>query len=136
MITGDFDQILNLFKLDSLNTDLIETKEYIKSILIKYIKCDLKAFNDNYSLKYIDAITTHQFSLFQDLGDELLFINSIFPENIKTSREYYKDLGKMSYFKCYKLMNKKWPLYLELADKFDYISESINIDQSFVVKPG
>lgn len=113
-----------IIKLNLINIEFKETKEYIKSIFIKYLNFNLNNFNESYTLKYINA--NNKFDKYQDLADELLFMSSLFPESLNyASKNYYESIGKLSYYRCFKILNGQWPLFEELSDKFDYFASAI-----------
>lgn len=116
-----------IIKLNQIEIEFEETKEYIKSIFIKYLNFNLNGFNESYTLKYINA--NNKFDRYQDLADELLFMSSLFPESLNyASKDYYKSIGKLSYYKCFKILNGQWPLFEELSDKFDYFTGAIYLE--------
>lgn len=116
----------NIIKTNSIESEFEETKVYIKSVYIKYINTNLDKFNDSFTLRYIDAIENYKFNKYQNIGDELLFINTFFPKALNgASINYYHALASSCYYKCHILLKGQWPLFEELSDKFPYFVENI-----------
>ena len=110
-------------KVKNLNYDY-DTKSYIVSIFDKFKKSDFDYSKNSLTCIYARANETNNFIIFQNLGDWLFFCSVIFPEHLKNaSEEYYISLGQMSYYNCYKLINKQWKLYEKLADDFSTLTE-------------
>jgi len=101
-----------------------ETKSYILNVFATPVKHDLS--KDSLTLKYYQALSDHKFQSFQHLADWILFVRSIFPATLNgASPEYYDALAQSSYYQCYKLMQRRWILFEELADIFPVIIESL-----------
>lgn len=95
------------------------TKSYITSIFVNP-KDDLS--NQSITLVYAQAIANYRFDLFQKIGDWLLFVKSMYPQSLNgASSEYYDTLAQCSYYKCYRIVNRQWPIFEELADTFPYL---------------
>ena len=111
-------------QLDTLNCDP-NTKAYITGIFSKY-----KYANDDYSKYSITILLSEakfkqDFVIFQNLGDWLFFCQSLYPEALNSaSPDYYNSVGALSYYSCYRLLDKKWRLFEELADQFSFLSNS------------
>ncbi|HVI41866.1 MAG TPA: hypothetical protein VM577_14545 [Anaerovoracaceae bacterium] len=109
-----------------------DTKSYINGIFVKP-KIDLS--NQSITLVYAQAISNYRFDLFQTVGDWLLFAKSLYPQHLKdASPEYYNVLAQCSYYKCYRIVNRQWPIFEELADMFphfvDHIQQNLRVDSS------
>lgn len=120
--------MLNLFE-EATNKLKVQdtTKSYIVSTLINY--------KSNYiidipiCIKFSEATFNNDFKQFQEIADFILFAGSIYPAYFKNmNEEYFISLGQMSYLKCYKLINKQWKLYEELADKLPEVTRTINVN--------
>jgi hypothetical protein len=113
-----FEQALQNLSCDKL------TKAYILNILLDNIK---NFHHIDISTTYINAVTKYDFKSFQSLGDWIFFLESIYPKSLRAaSQDFYFNIGRMSYFKCYKLLNRKWPLYEELSDQFIGYTQQIH----------
>lgn len=100
------------------------TKSYIIGNLANIKRNDLS--KDSITLFYGKAVQNYNFEKFQNLADHLFFIECFFPENLKNaSAKYYNDIAKKSYYSCYKIVNKRWILFEELADQFEVYTRTI-----------
>jgi len=101
------------------------TKSYIIGVFSKpNIDQDLSKIS--ITIEYAEANIEHNFQRLQQLGDQLLFIQSIYPTLLKNaSSNYYNDIAQCSYYRCYKLLNKQWVLFEELADRFPKFTKQI-----------
>lgn len=125
-------------KLDSIFSESIKnlpchknTKAYITNILTSPNKegCDFS--NKSLTLIYSKAKFEYSFELFQLLGDWILFCETVFPENLNdASKEYYQEIARDSYYRCYKMINKKWLLFEELADRFPILVMNLQITKT------
>lgn len=94
------------------------TRAYIISIFSEPQKIS-NFTNESITLTYATALSRQKFDLFQDIGDYILFIESVWPTHLKdVDQEYYITIGQLSFYKCYNLTRRKMPLYEELADSF------------------
>jgi len=119
-ITNYFGQILN-----DLNCGR-ETASYIISIYGKYksSSCDLS--QDSITLLFAKARSKQDFAIYQNLGDWIFFSNTINPSHLQdASKEYYDTIARLSYYSCFKLINKEWKLFEELSDNFIYLESQV-----------
>ena len=101
-----------------------DTKAYIISILDKYKTPTFDFSREKVTLLYAEAKYSYDFIKYQNLGDWLFFAKSCFPEHLKNaSEDYYVTIAKLSYYSCYSLLNKQWPLYENIADNFENLSK-------------
>lgn len=111
-------------KLENLKCDY-DTRAYIVSVLERFKTASTDYSKDSLTLLYADAKFRQDFNTFQNIGDWLFFCNTLFPEHLnKASRDYYHSMGRLSYYSCYKLINRQWKLYEKMADEFVYLSHS------------
>jgi len=94
-----------------------DTKAYIISIYVKYKNATHDLSKDSLTLLYAQARNKQDFSIYQNVADWAFYKNTLFPEE-SSFKDYYDTLGKLSYNSCYKLINKQWPLFEELAENF------------------
>jgi len=114
-------------KLIKLKTCKEITKSYIISVLKKYITNKNYFNNQTIGIEYLQAQLNTDFAKFQNIGDWIFFIQSNYPDFFeKSSTSYYTSLGQSSYYKCYKILNKQWVLFEELADNFKEYSKNIH----------
>lgn len=96
-----------------------DTKAYIISIFNKYQSANFDFSDQNITLLFAQARQNHDFLAYQSCADWVFFLNSLFEEHLKfASKEYYNQIGQSSYYSCYRLINRQWDLYRELAENF------------------
>lgn len=97
------------------------TKAYITGVLCE-VKKDQKDYSqESLTLVFAEAKSTYQFERFQTLADWILLCKVMFPQSLnRASPDYYCALAQESYNRCYKILNKQWILFEELADRFPY----------------
>lgn len=111
-------------KMESLECDN-DTRAYIISVLEGFKTATNDYSKESLTLLYADAKFKQDFYMFQSIGDWLFYCRSVFPEHLnKASQEYYCTIGQLSYYSCYKLLNRQWKLYEQLADRFVYLTHS------------
>lgn len=112
--------ITNFF--EELLTDLDchrDTKAYIISIYGKYKSAEFDLSKDSVTLLFSQARYNQDFLTYQNLGDWIFFTNTLTPQHLKyASKDYYDTVARLSYYSCYKLINKQWKLFEELSDNF------------------
>lgn len=130
-------------KLDTVFSESIDklpchknTKAYITNILISPNKEGGDFSKASLTLIYSKAKFEYNFELFQLLGDWILFCETVFPENLNNaSKEYYQEIARDSYYRCYKMINKKWLLFEELADRFPILVSRLQITKTVLQNP-
>lgn len=118
---------LNIYfsKKINLNEYRKETSAYIVNVFSDPIK---NLSKHSITIYYANAVANYRFDMFQNLGDWLLFTRTMFPEFLNgASIEYYDSVAQCSYYRCYKILDKKWILYEELADSFPNIIKKLQI---------
>lgn len=109
-------------KLDKLRCEET-TKAYITSIFSKYKSQNFDYSGESITLLYSKAKTENNFLIFQNVGDWLFFCKTLYPDYLNdASPEYFDTVAQLSYYSCYKMINKKWVLYENLADDFTYLT--------------
>lgn len=104
-----------------------DTACYIANTLHNYKNSTYDFQNKSLTLIFAEAKFNVSYKLFQDLADYILFMEATFPGALNNaSQEYYWSLAQISYFKCYLLLNKTWPLMEEIADRFPNLIEQLN----------
>lgn len=108
----------NLFeRLDNLECEY-QTRSYIIGIFNKHLlSVDGDLSKENIILLFADASAGRNFVRFQKIGDWVFFCKTIFPEFLP--EKFYGNLAQLSYFHCYKILDRKWKSFEELADRFD-----------------
>lgn len=111
-----------------------DTKAYIVSIYDKYKFANFDLSNKSVTTLFADARAKHDFVAYQNLADWIFFCNTLYQEHLKNaSKDYYDTVARLSYYSCYKLINKQWKLFEELADNFIYIEHQVK-DKLLIIK--
>lgn len=98
-------------------------KAYIVSIFSKYKSSESDLSTESITLLFSKAKFDQDFEKFQNIGDYIFFLNSVFPEGLNSaSKDYYYQLAQISYWNCYKKI--RWHLYEELSDRFVELSDN------------
>ncbi len=103
-----------------------DTRAYVIGVYekYKYNKNDLS--KESIGLLFLEAKLNQNFEQFQIIGDWLTFSFSMFPEHLKSAGpEYYSNIARLSYYSCFRLVNKTWPVYENLADDFIPLTNKI-----------
>lgn len=117
-----FNQITQILKVSN---EL--TRAYIFGIFKNKLYNTNDLSKDSLTIKYAEAKFSYEFEKFQILGDWIFFTKSIYPNSLnKASPEYYDSIAQNSYYKCYKLLDKKWIVFEELSDQFPYFTKCIS----------
>lgn len=104
--------------LEKLNCD-DTTRAYITGVLVNYQRANNDFSTSSITLTYAEAKNRQAFELFNQLADYLFFAEVFFPESLKdASKDYYYSIGRLSYYNCYKLINRQWKLFELLSDNF------------------
>ncbi len=112
-ISSFFDELLS-----DLNCQY-DTKAYIVSIYGKYKTAEFDLSKDSVTLLFAQARSNQDFLTYQNLGDWIFFANTLAPQHLQNaSKDYYDTVARLSYYSCYKLINRQWKLFEELADDF------------------
>lgn|SRR5574337_163806 len=112
-ISSFFDELLSDLQCQN------DTKAYIVSIYGKYKTAEFDLSKDSITLLFAQARNKQDFLTYQNLGDWIFFANTIAPRHLQfASKDYYDTVARLSYYSCYKLINKQWKLFEELADDF------------------
>jgi hypothetical protein len=112
-------------KLSDLNCQR-DTKAYIVSIFHKYRSSDCDYSKYSVTSLFAQARSNHNFLIYQNLADWIFFVNSLTPEHFKhADKEYYDTIGRLSYYSCYRLINRQWKLFEELADNFIILENEV-----------
>lgn len=115
-----YKNITNFF--DELLTDLEchhDTKAYIVSIFGKYRSAQFDLSKDSITLQFAQARSNQDFLTYQNLGDWIFFSNTLAPDHLRfASKDYYDTVARLSYYSCYRLINREWKLFEELSDNF------------------
>lgn len=112
----------------NLPTQHRETGTYIEGIYKKYVSETPNILNKSITLEFIAAKFEYSFIKYQNLGDCLFFLFTIFPGFLNAaSPEYYTAIAQNSYYKCYRLLNGQWPLFEDMADNFKIYTAHVSL---------
>lgn len=103
-----------------------DTKAYIISIYGKYKSAQFDLSKDSVTLLFAQARNNQDFLTYQNLGDWIFFANTLAPTHLKfASKDYYDTVARLSYYSCYKLINRQWKLFEELSDNFHVLETQV-----------
>ena len=117
------------FEKKLTNTGIqFDTLAYVVGVLSKFeIQNDMS--NESIVLAFHDAkFNKGDFSSFQKIGDWVLWANTFHPTYIKNNADVTYSIGRLSYYACHRILQKKWPLYEELADQLPKIVNIIKVE--------
>jgi hypothetical protein len=102
-----------------------DTRAYVVGVFAGFRKSEGDLSNHSITLLFAEARKENCFAKFQTIGDYLLFCRSIFPEFlVDASDDYYLSIGQSSYYACYKLLQRQWKVFDELADRLPSLTEA------------
>jgi hypothetical protein len=105
-------------RLERLDCDDM-TRAYITGIFSKYKTAIDDLSTQSITLTYAEAKNEQSFQKLNNIADWLFFAETVFPQCLNNaSKDYYYTIGRLSYYSCYKLTNKKWIVFEFLADRF------------------
>lgn len=105
-----------------------DTKAYIISIYVKYKSAEFDLSKDSITLQYAQARNKQDFLIYQNLGDWIFFANTVAPMHLQfASKDYYDTIARLSYYSCYRLINRQWKLFEELSDNFLFLEDQVKI---------
>ena len=112
-VTKYFEEMLNDLECQQ------DTKAYIIGIFGKYKTAEFDLSKDSITLLFSQARNKQDFLSYQNLGDWIFFANTIAPAHLQfASKDYYDTVARLSYYSCYRLINRQWKLFEELSDNF------------------
>lgn len=119
-ITNFFEELLNDLECQ------YDTKAYIVSIYGKYKSAEFDLSKDSVTILFAQARHKQDFLTYQNLGDWIFFANTLAPKHLQyASKDYYDTIARLSYYSCYKIIDKKWKLFEELSDNFVILEDQV-----------
>lgn len=119
-IVNFFNEILNELECQ------YDTRAYIVGIYGKYKNAEFDLSKDSLTLAFAQARNKQDFFTYQNIGDYIFFINTLAPEYFQNaSKEYYDTIARLSYYSCYKIVNKQLKFYEEMSDNFNYLEKQV-----------
>jgi len=103
-----------------------DTKAYLIGLYSSYQLAQNDLSKESITLYYSKAKNNQDFVSYQRLGDWLFYCATVFPQSLSNaSPEYYQSIGRLSYYACYRLLQRQWLCYEELADRMIYLEGQI-----------
>ena len=119
-ITNFFDEILSELECHQ------DTRAYIVSIYDTYKFSNTDLSKDSITLLFAQARSKQDFYLYQNLGNWIFFTNTLATNHLKhASKDYYDTIARISYYSCYKIINKQWKLFEELSDNYILLTNNV-----------
>ncbi len=119
-------KIENLASYFSKQIKINKCQQTTQAYVVEIFSRECPIITESLTLAYSEARAECSFKNYQCLADSILYIKSLYPEYLcNASPEYYDALAQNSYYSCYKLINKQWKLFEELADLFPQIIKEI-----------
>jgi hypothetical protein len=95
------------------------TRAYLIGLYSQYRISDFDLSKESITLQFISAKENQNFATYQQVADWIMFCQTVVPQHLhNASSDYYRTLAQLSYYSCYRLIDRKWQLYEELADRF------------------
>ena len=111
------------------------TKAYIVNTFVGFKRTQsgnefnaLDLSDKSITIEYHRAQMESNFERYQQIGDWILFSSAMFPESFVVSSDYYDSIARLSYYKCYQIVNKQWKLFEELADNFPNVVKHLHAE--------
>lgn len=100
------------------------TKAYIVGLLSRAPQGEFNLAGRSITVSFANAKENYDFFAFQRLADYLFFTNAIFGQYLEANNtQYNEDIGRMSYYNCYRILKKQWIIYEDLADNFGNLTQ-------------
>ena len=111
-----------------------DTKSYIVGIFNKFKSAELDFSKDSITALFAQARSNQDFLTYQNLGDWIFFANTIAPNHLQfASKDYYDTVARLSYYSCYRLINKQWKVFEELSDNFLQLEKQVKSKLSSLI---
>ncbi len=102
-----------------------EARAYLTSLFATQMRsCDGDMSRSSIVLSYATARLKGDFVSFQRIGDWVTWGLSTVPQSFE-AKEVVVDLGRLSYYACWRLTNREWKVFEEMADTLPLLSERI-----------
>jgi hypothetical protein len=102
------------------------TRAYIIGIYGKYKNSETDLSKDNITSLFAQARVKQNFLGYQTIGDWIFWSQTYASQHLRfASKDYYDNIARSSYYSCYKLLNRQWECYHELADNFTILEEQV-----------
>ena len=121
---NSFDDYLSR-NINNIEVSLKETRAYIYSIFRGVMYADGDLSKQSVTLVYADARESQDFAKFQGLADWIFLVRTSFPQSLRASEDYYDTIARCSYYRCYVILDRKWPCFEEMADRLPSLVEKL-----------
>ena len=119
-VTNFFDELLNDLECQR------DTRAYIVSIYGKFKTSEFDLSKDSVTIQLAQARSKQDFLSYQNLADWIFFANTMAPSHLKfASKDYYDTVARISYYSCYRLINRQWKLFEELSDNLLVLEDQV-----------
>lgn len=102
-----------------------DTRAYLTSLMTERLTATGDMSDESVVLAYHDARNQGRFEDFQRIGDWVVWTGIIVPAYHDEHGEVYESIGRLSYYACYRILQRQWTLYEELADELPRIVDEI-----------
>jgi len=103
-----------------------DTKSYIIGIYGKFKSAEFDLSKDSVTTLFAQARSNQDFLSYRNLGDWIFFANTVAPSHLQfASKDYYDTVARISYYSCYRLINRQWKLFEELSDNFLHLEREV-----------
>ena len=112
-VNSFFQKELSVLKCDPV------VRAYIVGVLSDFKTSKIDYSKNSITSVYSEASFNNDFIKFQSIADWLFLCSSLYPEHLNgASIDYYYSIGQVSYYKCYKLLNRQLLVYEAMSDLF------------------
>jgi hypothetical protein len=119
-VNAFFQKELSVLKCDPV------VRAYIVGVLSDFKTAKIDYSQESITTVYSEASLNNSFLKFQSVADWLFLCSSLYPEHLNgASIDYYYAVGQVSYYRCYKLLNKKLKVYEALSDCFISLANDV-----------
>ncbi len=98
-----------------------EVKAYTVGVLSK----NVDVIESSIVMEFASARESGDFVKFQKIGDSVLFASIVHPAHVEQNLIVNQTIARLSYHRCHKILDQKWPVYEELADELPFIVSSV-----------
>ena len=102
-----------------------EVNAYVVGVLGKRRWDEDNMCQQSLVLAYQAAALSGDFTAFQRIGDWVLWVDSVMPAHVKETHDVVQNLGRLSYYRCYRMMGGRWKVYEELADELPALVQHV-----------
>lgn len=117
-LTNWFEESLQDLKINDI------TRAYVVGVFASFRTSKPDLSNHSITLLFAQARQNNSFLEYQKIGDWIFWSSVWAREHLNSaSFDYYQSVGQISYYSCYRLLQRQLKVFEELADRFPYLSE-------------